>query len=94
MATCKDCFNFGECLKSGETPHYAVDGCHTDVEKLCKNFKNKSDYAEVKHGTWSRGTELSEYARCSACNRKMNSYCYGYAYCPLCGAKMDGGKRP
>ena len=53
-----------------------------------------ADVVEVKHGTWSRGAEPSGsvYAHCSACNRKMNSYCYGYAHCPLCGAKMDGGK--
>lgn len=50
------------------------------------------DVVEVKHGEWSRGTEPSGsvYAHCSACNRKMNSYCYGYAHCPLYGARMDG----
>lgn len=48
----------------------------------------------VKHGVWTRGSEgLSSYAHCSACNRKLNSYVYGYARCPICGAHMDGKER-
>ena len=69
---------------------------------IAKEFLDKirsqptADVAEVKHGEWSRGTEPngSVYAHCSACNRKMNSYCYGYAHCPLCGARMDGNNVP
>ena len=54
---------------------------------------NVNEYKKVVHGSWSIGKEPSGsvYAHCSACNRKMNSYCYGYAHCPLCGARMDGG---
>ena len=60
--------------------------------KEVKPIKPLTDVAKVKHGKWSRGAEPSGsvYAHCSACNRKMNSYCYGYAHCPLCGARMDG----
>ena len=29
-------------------------------------------------------------APCTACKRKMNPSQYGYAFCSLCGAKMDG----
>lgn len=51
-----------------------------------------ADVLKVKHGKWSRGIENSGsvYAHCSACNRKMNDYCYGYLHCPMCGAIMDG----
>ena len=72
----------------------AIDeDCATKMIWLLRTFP-AADVVEVKHGVWSKGTEPSGsvYAHCSACNRKMNSYCYGYAHCPLCGAKMDGGK--
>ena len=50
-----------------------------------------ADVVEVKHGTWYHGTEHGAvYAKCSACGRKMNYSCYGYAYCALCGARMGG----
>ena len=53
--------------------------------------KPLADVVEVRHGTWYHGTEYGAvYAKCSACGRKMNYSCYGYAYCALCGARMDG----
>lgn len=53
-----------------------------------------ADVVEVRHGTWYHGTEHGAvYAKCSACKRKMNYSCYGYAYCALCGARMDGERR-
>lgn len=57
-----------------------------------ENSKPTADVAEVKRGAWSRGKESSGgiYAHCSACDTKMDYSCYGYAYCPLCGARMDG----
>lgn len=58
------------------------------------DFIPTADVVEVRHGTWYHGTENGAiYAKCSACGRKMNYYCYGYAYCALCGAKMDGERR-
>lgn len=52
-----------------------------------------ADVVEVRHGTWYHGTENGAvYAKCSACGRKMNYSCYGYAYCALCGARMDGDR--
>ena len=41
----------------------------------------------VRHGQWERTSDGA--ARCTACKRKMNSSQYGYAFCGLCGAKMD-----
>lgn len=54
----------------------------------------KVDLVELKHGIWYHGTENGAvYAKCSACGRKMNYSCYGYAYCALCGARMDGERK-
>jgi hypothetical protein len=67
----------------------------------CGQFKNKADYAEVKHGEWIYcesllGTErLKEYGienikckwfKCSLCGRKEFEL---EPYCN-CGAQMDG----
>ena len=43
----------------------------------------------VRHGRWERTSDGA--ARCTACKRKMNPSQYGYAFCGLCGAKMDLG---
>ena len=48
-----------------------------------------ADVAPVVHGRWERTAEGA--ALCTACKRKMNPSQYGYAFCSLCGAKMDGG---
>lgn len=45
----------------------------------------------VRHGRWERTSDGA--ARCTACKRKMNPSQYGYAFCGLCGAKMDGDPR-
>ena len=41
----------------------------------------------VRHGRWERTSDGA--ARCTACKRKMNPSQYGYAFCGLCGAKME-----
>ena len=48
------------------------------------------DVAPVRHGRWERTADGA--ALCTACKRKMNPSQYGYAFCSLCGAKMDGGE--
>ena len=48
------------------------------------------DVAPVRHGKWERTADGA--ALCTACKRKMNPSQYGYAFCSLCGAKMDGGE--
>lgn len=88
--TCENCFKFGDCLKSGETPHYAEDGCHNDVENRCKHFKNKADYAEVKHGHWIKsGNEK----KCSVCDFVYYSNNDEWNGCPNCLSKMDGERK-
>lgn len=47
-----------------------------------------ANVATVRHGRWERTADGA--VLCTACKRKMNSSQYGYAFCSLCGAKMDG----
>ena len=48
---------------------------------------NAIEISRVRHGRWERTSDGA--ARCTACKRKMNPSQYGYAFCSLCGAKMD-----
>lgn len=93
MATCKNCLHEKVCVWNAELE----EACNED----CSDFKNKADYAEVKHGEWIYcesllGTErLKEYGfenikckwfKCSLCGRKEFEL---EPYCN-CGAKMGG----
>ena len=48
---------------------------------------NAIEISRVRHGRWERTSDGA--ARCTACKRKMNPSQYGYAFCGLCGAKLD-----
>ena len=48
MATCKDCIYFDVCGSADNTEYPDVECLKAD----CIRFKNKADYAEVKHGEW------------------------------------------
>ena len=48
---------------------------------------NAIEISRMRHGRWERTSDGA--ARCTACKRKMNPSQYGYAFCGLCGAKMD-----
>lgn len=74
MGKCKDCLHFKVCAYAG---HYLP---------VCDRFV--ADVAPVRHGRWKRTADGA--ALCTACKRKMNPSQYGYAFCGLCGAKMDG----
>ena len=50
-----------------------------------------ADVAPVRHGRWERTADGA--ALCTACKRKMNPSQYGYAFCSLCGAIMDGEQK-
>ena len=52
-----------------------------------------ADVAPVVHGRWEVIHVQNHWdkARCSACKRLFESYEWGSNYCPVCGAKMDGG---
>lgn len=75
----------------GET-FYEITIDRDKVIEALTMYKNKADYAEVKHGEWIEITDNVYF--CSKCNRTI---CFGgkskdfFPYCH-CGAKMDGGK--
>ena len=54
----------------------------------CIRYIDAADVAPVRHGRWERTADGA--ALCTACKRKMDSSQYGYAFCSLCGARMDG----
>lgn len=62
---------------------------HDAIEIMAEvRYMPVADVVEVKHGKWKRTDDGAAY--CTNCKRKMNPHCYGYAYCSLCGARMDG----
>lgn len=96
MATCYDCIHCDACSDAGDGGFSCLK---EDVTK-CKHFKNKADYAEVKHGEWldvieevnntCAGITFKGFVgyKCSLCSRqeiRKEPYCH-------CGAKMDGRK--
>lgn len=49
-----------------------------------------ADVAPVRHGRWYKNDQdkLLMRIRCSICNKAIYSGNY-FAYCPICGARMD-----
>ena len=89
--TCKDCIHDKICVITAFPEAFE----NTKWEKEpCDHFKNKAEYAEVKHGKWIECFEdwrkQISGDECSACG--FQHYGCGishYPYCPNCGAKMD-----
>ena len=86
--TCMDCVHYDVCQD------YLIECAeHGEAERLlnpCSKFKNKADYAEVKHGHWipiPYNTTKPYPYECNRCGRVADRE---YEYCH-CGAKMDGG---
>lgn len=68
MATCKDCMNYGGCTSEWHKLS------KVDIEHLCCNFKNKTDFVEVVRckDCWKR------YKHCFDKTLEDNDYCsYG-----------------
>ena len=92
MASCKDCIHEKVCVWNAESEQ----ACNED----CSDFKNKADFAEVKHGEWVASDKHFSYYqyKCGNCGcddytqTYRNGQCKLMRYCPNCGAKMDGGK--
>ena len=87
MATCKDCIHERVCEKlcpKGLLPYHSSD---YPAETFCLEFKDKSQYAEVKHGEWN--TTDTPLGRCCICSVCRSCPTMEYNYCPYCGAKMD-----
>lgn len=102
MASCKECIGYKFCSrdKNGLTNFYGVETACNNVEYLCNDFANKSNFQLVKRGKWIekeiqgvidiKTFETLKHFFCSICDKdnkqSMNNYCSN------CGAKMDGGK--
>ena len=64
----------------------------TDGEwcRKCIYEAPKVESEPVRHGRWDNngtGSRIFPYL-CTACNESND---YPYPYCPICGARMDGG---
>ena len=86
MATCKDCIHYPAC-KSCWCSFWENQEMTEDDH--CKMFKNKADYAEVKHGEWIE-YQTPNIICCSECDWGTGVDEKTFKYCPNCGAKMDG----
>ena len=62
-----------------------------DFRKAIENAPTV-DAVEVVHGRWVE--HRPNVYECTACHTWYGNYggCEEWAYCPNCGAKMDGGK--
>lgn len=53
-----------------------------------------SDRVDVVHGRWVKHEDdVMPWVSCSECGRDIAGWFGSYAYCPYCGAKMDGERR-
>ena len=91
--TCKDCIYEPQCiLRISYGMGDDGDKKLNNMEKCCESFKNKADYAEVKHGVWVQDKHWQYDYKCSICGEYACEGNYGNNdnltdYCPNCGAK-------
>ena len=85
--TCKNCLHYEVCLAV-----FSSKGMYLgdDAEKM-KCFKNKADFAEIKHGKWQLHPDGS--GTCSVCGK--HQVCIWdldnwQNFCGHCGADMRG----
>lgn len=64
------------------------------IKRITKKEPIFADVREVVHGHWMPHPTESDCAVCSVCGtgciREVGNIIYGYAYCPNCGADMQG----
>ena len=95
--TCKDCIHNGVCEV------VRVASGFKEKAELCKEYKNKANYAEVKHGEWIYYECVSSYDgaksgfACSCCSGFVDEEIFDMDefnkdFCGACGAKMDRKK--
>lgn len=65
-----------------------IEMCIEEIDKL-----EPVDAVEVVHGRWEVIEASSKLYRCSVCGVWQFVPGEQYAYCPYCGAKMDGERR-
>ena len=77
----------GECIHSEICEHMpTLTGWDVCNPVYCEAFRNAADVVEVVHGKWINGNNI---VTCSVCGSIAIPH-DGKAYCPYCGAKMDG----
>ena len=63
-------------------------------EWVAQQAENLKDWKPVVHGRWIHDGRRIErgidWCHCSKCG-KSDNFCARTNYCPVCGAKMDGG---
>ena len=81
---CGDCFHAELCEKSE-----MLAGFSRDNPAYCGMFLNSADVTQVRHGRWLPQVVLGQKAwDCSECKTLGSPQ---WKWCPVCGAKMDGG---
>lgn len=87
--TCKECIHDGVC-------HLQEMLTGLELEKYirelgCEDYISNTDFVQVKHGEWEK-FEIPHMMRCSECGvSDLDIHRTKFAFCPYCGAKMDGG---
>ena len=84
--SCKNCIHYEKCHSINLDFADSVDPNH-----ICQFFKNKFDFAEVKHAHWvlnkHQAADEKSYC-CSLCAEGGSDFGFD-AYCNACGAKME-----
>ena len=107
MATCKDCLHYKICKAYADDVRGDAYNENELFDDCYGNFKNKSDFQEVKQGKWEdkwNGKFANPTYICSVC--KESAALENYIdelftqrqrqklslFCPSCGAKMGDDK--
>ena len=90
MSTCKDCIHEKACKQMLVSAFgYEVSENYKGNAENCDTFKNKADYALVKHGKWVKDRNKRT---CSICGfLYLENGKTTFNFCPNCGANMKGG---
>lgn len=75
--------DFEKC--NSENPKWTPSRVKTLISR-----QKAADVFPVRHGRWKCHGDCG-VTECSVCGWSIEEYVCDYAYCPNCGAKMDGG---
>ena len=92
LAELEDEIDFVSPFYNAEQNQYFTMGLRC-AYRDAQRFPTAADVVEVRHGKW---IENSCYNICSVCEKYVHAWnddgdLQEFAYCPHCGAKMDGG---
>ena len=79
---CKDC-PWEDCEKFG------CKRVTVPVTLLLDTLKLLKEQPEQKHGHWIRSPKFLPETQCSVCKKTYVGDCWGFNFCPECGARMD-----